>query len=268
MIASADAHPSVEAGRFTLSVVSHEQGALVESLLSDLERLAPPLLAQVIVTRNLPEAPIRLPATLAVPLRFIDNPHPKGFGANHNAAFAAAGVGDWFVVANPDLRLAHDPFPALALAGTADVGLLAPQVLEPDGRVADSARPLPTPLALLRRHLGGSKARPHEPPAWYAGMFVAVRRQAWQAVGGFDERFHLYCEDVDLCARLRLAGWQLRQAPEAQVVHAARRASRRSLRHLGWHLASLARLWTSPAWRGYRALLRRERAARAAPARS
>lgn len=262
MIAAADAPVPVDAGRFTLSVVSHGQGALVESLLSDLARLAPPQLAQVIVTRNLPEAPIRPPANLAVPLRFIDNPHPKGFGANHNAAFAKA-TGEWFAVVNPDVRLPRDPFPALARAGTAGVGLVAPQVLEADGRLADAARPLPTPLALLRRHLGGREGRPDEPPAWYAGMFVAVRRQAWTEVGGFDERFHLYCEDVDLCARLRLAGWQLRQAGDARVVHDARRASRRSARHLAWHIASLARLWTSDAWRGYRALLARERAARA-----
>ena len=88
MLAHADVPAPAKAERFTLSVVSHGQGALVQALLSDVARLAPPLLAQVIVTRNLPEAPIRPPGDFPVPLRFIDNPRPKGFGANHNAAFA------------------------------------------------------------------------------------------------------------------------------------------------------------------------------------
>lgn len=259
MIATADLPASAEAGRFTLSVVSHGQGALVQALLSDLANLAPPLLAQVIVTRNIPEAPIRPPSDFPVPLRFIDNPHPKGFGANHNAAFSLARSG-WFAVVNPDIRLPSDPFPALSQAGQGGIGLVAPQVIEVDGRTADSARALPTPLALLRRHLG--VAQDAAPPAWFAGMFVVVRREAFEAVGGFDDRYHLYCEDVDLCARLRLGGWLLRQAPEARVIHDARRASRRSLRHLAWHLESLARLWTSDAWRRYRALLERERRAR------
>ena len=256
MIATADVPAPAGAGRFTLSVVSHGQGALVEALLSDVARLAPALLAQVIVTRNLPEAPIRTPADFPVPLHFIDNPRPKGFGANHNAAFTRA-QGGWFAVVNPDIRLPHDPFPALLQAGSEGVGLVAPRVIEADGRIADSARPLPTPLALLRRHLGGTEGT--APAAWYAGMFLALRDDAFRAVDGFDERYHLYCEDVDLCARLRLAGWQLRQAPDARVIHDARRASRRSVRHLAWHLGSLARLWTSDAWRRSRTLLARAR---------
>lgn len=265
MITSADAPQPVETGRYTLSVVSHGQGALVEMLLSDLARLAPPLLAQVIVTRNLPEAPIRPPLDFAVPLRFIENPRPKGFGANHNAALALAGT-EWLAIVNPDVRLPDDPFPGLLQAGSEGVGLVAPRVIEADGRIADSARPLPTPLGLLRRHLGRPEAAAGQPAAWYAGMFLAVRAEAFSAVHGFDERYHLYCEDVDLCARLRLAGWQLRQAPGARVVHDARRASRRSPRHLAWHLASLARLWTSAAWRRYRALLAAERGGRGLPA--
>lgn len=237
-------------------------------MLDDLARTGP-LLDRVVVTRNLPEpwqpACAHPPAALEV----IDNPRPRGFGANHNAAFARC-ASEWFVVANPDLRLPSDPLPALLAAGAPGVGLVAPLVQEPDGSIADSARALPTPAALLRRYLPGASApaaaarataaRPPsgEAPQWYAGMFLAIRREAFEAIGGFDERYHLYCEDVDLCARLRLAGWQLRQARDAVVVHDARRASRRSLRHLGWHLASMTRLWRSDAWRRYRALLASE----------
>jgi len=63
-------------------------------------------------------------------------------------------------------------------------------------------------------------------------------------MGGFDERYFMYCEDVDLCLRLRLAGLRLVRAP-VSVVHAGRGASRRSAVHLAWHVRSLLRLWCS-----------------------
>lgn len=253
---------------FTVSLVSHRQGDLAQRMLDDLARTGAQL-DRVVVTRNLPERWQPACAHPRAALEVIDNPSPRGFGANHNAAFARCGS-EWFVIANPDLRLPADPLPALLAAGAPGVGLVAPLVREPDGSVADSARGLPTPVALLRRHLpaafAGARAAPGAAPEWYAGMFLAVRREAFESIGGFDERYHLYCEDVDLCARLRLAGWQLRQARDAVVVHDARRASRRSLRHLGWHLASLARLWRSDAWQRYRALLAAEGAQRPARA--
>lgn len=251
----------------TLSVVSHGQAALVEQLLGDLARLRPAALDRVVITRNLPEAPILVPASLHVPVTVVDNPSPKGFGANHNAAFAHCSS-DWFVIVNPDIRLPADPFPALLAGHGADVGLVAPRVLEADGRPADAARVLPTPPRLAARRLRGRPTGPDAAPAWLAGMFLAVRHAAYAAVGGFDARYRLYCEDVDLCARLRLAGWRLVIAEGAIAVHDARRASRRSARHLGWHLASLARLWRSPAFWRYRALLARGgRGVERAPAR-
>jgi len=72
-------------------------------------------------------------------------------------------------------------------------------------------------------------------------MFMLLRRDAFAAVGGFDARYHLYYEDVDLCARLRLAGYDIRLVPSASVVHLARRQSRRDIRYLLWHLRSMTR---------------------------
>jgi GT2 family glycosyltransferase len=81
-------------------------------------------------------------------------------------------------------------------------------------------------------------------------MFLLARSKAFAAVGGFDERFFMYCEDADLSIRLQLAGWRVRQIPDASVVHAAQRASRGSTRHVLWHVSSLSRHWASAAfWR-------------------
>jgi len=257
----------------TVSVVSHGQGKLVETLLADLGRASPYSIAEIIVTRNLPDERINLPPGGQVPVRFVDNPVPRGFAANHNAAFALCAT-PWFAVLNPDLRIAGDPFEPMLAEAEPGTALLCPRVLEPDGREADSARALPTPARLIRRTLaramastpacrstrkeGEASARAPRPPEWFAGMFMLLRADAMRTVGGFDERYFMYCEDVDLCARLRLAGWELRQVPAATVRHEARRASRRSLRHLRWHLASLARLWTSAAFWRYRSLIAAE----------
>jgi hypothetical protein len=250
-------------GQVTLSVVSHRQGTLVAQLLADVALIAPGTIARVIVTHNLPEPPIALPAGLRCPVVQVDNPSPRGFGANHNAAFGHCDT-EWFAVVNPDIRLRENPFAPMLAAGGPRIGLIAPRVLEPDGRTADSARTLPTPWNLLARRLARTGADEID-PEWFAGMFLLVRSDAMRQIGGFDERYHLYCEDVDLCARLRLAGWELNRAEAARVAHDARRESHRSARHLGWHLASLFRLWTSSAYWRYRELLAGERRARAVP---
>lgn len=238
----------------TLSVVSHGQGSLVEGLLADLSRVAPRSVNALVVTRNLPNDPIRVPSDLSFAVHFIENSNPRGFGANHNAAFAKCAT-PWFVVLNPDLRFHDDPFTTMLAAARTDTGLIAPVVREPDGTTADSARALITPLELVRRALRRER-RPARRPDWFAGMFLMLRAEAFAEIGGFDTRYFMYCEDVDLSARLALAGWRLRQAAGARVVHDARRASHSSLRHLRWHLASLARLWSSSAFWRYRSLLR------------
>lgn len=255
----------------TLSIVSHGQGPLVERLLADLAAFRDAPVCEILITRNLPGDGVRVPAEFPFRVRFIDNETPRGFAANHNAAFARCAT-PWFAVLNPDLRLPCEPFAALIAQAAPDTALLAPRVLEADGSEADSARGLPTPAALARRvvarkflSLAATQRGGDTAADWYAGMFLLFRSNAFRTVGGFDEHYFLYCEDVDVCARLRLAGWRMRQVCEVDVVHDARRASRRSLRHVRWHLRSLARLWTSGVYWRYRALLAVER--RSGPAR-
>jgi GT2 family glycosyltransferase len=238
-----------------VSLVSHGQASLCAALLSDLAALAPPAIAKLILTLNLPETPPALDG-LPFPVELVHNPRPLGFAANHNQAFARANT-EFFAVLNPDLRIAQDPFPAL-LAALADpgVGIVAPQVLEADGRVADFARRLVSPGDVVRRRFGGAHAEPVANPDWLAGMFLVLRSVNYAALGGFDTRYTLYCEDADLCARARLSGLRLAVVREARVTHLARRASRRSLRPLFLHVSSLLKFWASPAYKQYRRLLR------------
>jgi len=242
-----------------LSVVSHGQQDIALRFLRALAELRPLLVSQVIYTCNLPEPdlpPLELGHIRLVTLR---NLSAKGFSENHNAAFKLCAA-PYFGVVNPDILLPSDPFPALVEAfEDTSVGVVAPVVASPALEVENTSRRLYTPFELLRQKLRPSNLGEHGD--WLAGMFLLFRSRAFRAVKGFDEGYFLYIEDVDICTRLRLAGWTLRQCASAQVIHDARKTSHRSLRYTVWHLRGMFRYWRSPTFWRYRRLLldRRQR---------
>lgn len=230
-----------------ISVVSHGHGRLVRLLLEDLAWRCDPSELRVVLTLNLPE-PMPVPAShLPYPLHVARNPAPLGFAANHNAAFRSA-PSEVFCVLNPDIRCPEDPLPPLRTAlQRPGVALAAPRIVSPAGSLQDSARRHITPLRIARRVLG-SGAAPDYPigaapvyPDWVAGMFMALRSEVFARVGGFDERYRLYCEDADLCTRIWRAGGHVLLVPEAWAIHDARRRSHQDTRYLLWHLSSLLR---------------------------
>ena len=231
----------------SVSVVSHGQAALVDVLLRGLAtRIKTPI--EIILTVNIPEMPTFDAAHTAFPVRVRINVEPKGFGANHNAAFRES-RGKYFCVLNPDILIENDPFPALVacLAGPG-VGVVAPLIRNTAGAVEDSARRFPTPWTILSKAIWGAGpeyAIGKEPlhPQWVAGMFMLFPREVFEEIGGFDERYFLYYEDVDLCARLAISGLRVAVCPAACAIHAAQRESRRNLRYLRWHLSSMLRFF-------------------------
>jgi hypothetical protein len=229
----------------SISIVSHRHGALVSELLGDIARCCRNV--EVLLTLNVEEEPPFDTASFDIPLRIVRNASVKGFGANHNAAFHRA-QGRYFCVLNPDLRLNADPFPLLieALADSR-VGVAAPRIANPTGETEDSARRFPTLWAIVRKAFSGAQHHDYEianaplRPEWVAGMFMLFRSEVFRQLGGFDERYFLYYEDVDLCLRLRRLGYVALLEPRAVALHDARRASHRDLRHFLWHARSLAR---------------------------
>lgn len=236
-----------------VSVVSHGHGRLVHDLLQDLAQLSAPPVSRVVLTLNMPgeEPP---PAAQPWPFRLEvrRNAHPLGFGTNHNRALQDAAE-PCFCVLNPDVRLCGaDPFgPMAAAALQAGVGAVYPVQVDAQGRVQDSERALPTPAALWNRRVRG---RGEARVDWVNAACLVFPAAAWREVGGFDERYFMYCEDVDLSLRIRLAGRALVRAP-VRLMHAGQRASHRRPSHLFWHVRSLLRLWCSPVYRQAKALL-------------
>ena len=232
--------------QITLSIVSHGQASLICSLLSDLAEL-PQQNFEVLITVNVPEdeSPYH---DQPFPVRIIRNDTPKGFGANHNAAFSHS-ASRWFAVINPDIRIkVIDLQTLLSPFQNESVAAVAPLVLSDEGKVEDSARRFPTLVRLVKRVVFRQRdadyavrAAPY-PVDWVAGMFVVFRHDAYQQVGGFDERrFFMYFEDADICRRLGKTGWLVLVNPNVHVIHMAQRASHRNLKHMRWHAVSAFR---------------------------
>lgn len=235
----------------SVSVVSHGQVHLVENLLHDIARHCPALSLELILTLNLDEALPFSEDGFPFPVSVIRNAIPQGFAANHNQAFRHAS-GRFFCVINPDIRFDENPFPALLeCLQDSSVGVAAPLVLNEHGLMEDSARRFPTPLKILCKAFGGCKGSDYAVqdkiiyPDWVGGMFMLFPCERFKYVGGLDERFFLYYEDVDICARLRLQSYEVVLCPDARVVHQAHRSSHHDFNYFKWHLVSMMRFFCS-----------------------
>ncbi len=191
-----------------------------------------------------------------------------GFGAAHNlAVHSLATNAPYHVILNPDICLERDTFTGLAAVMNAkpEVGLLMPRVLYPDGSIQLLCKLLPAPLDLvLRRFAPGIVKRlarnriatfdlqnfDYESPVCVpslSGCFMFTRRAVLDAVEGFDERFFLYMEDVDLCRRMG-ANSELLYWPEVTVTHEHQMESYKSLWVLFLHLRSAIAYFNKWGW--------------------
>jgi GT2 family glycosyltransferase len=242
--------------RVLVSIVSHGHEEHLGQLLNDLSQQVAESIHAITVTHNrLPVVPHWNPFVTdhSILFREIYRQSPQGFATNHNEAFERLDrelglmANDWFLIVNPDIRLSALSLAQLSLLEDDHNGIVAPLVLDACNRQTDAARDLPSPANVLHRRLFGGGGS--EDPLWFAGMFLAIRVACWRELKGLDERYYLYCEDVDFCLRARLAGWPIRHERACEVRHDAQRASRRSFRHFFWHVRSLFRLWLSKPYR-------------------
>jgi N-acetylglucosaminyl-diphospho-decaprenol L-rhamnosyltransferase len=234
-------------------VVSHGNAA-------DLDRLLPALRPQVdelVVVANVPGSVGLVGEDVTV----LANDRPLGFGANVNRGVAAT-TADYVCSVNPD-AVPRDG--AIAeLRGFLDAaprgGVAGPAMVYPDGTLQPSRRRFPTvagtilrrtplrlafdPYKLQRRHYHLDE-RPDGPVEadWMLGGFLMLRRSMLDELGGFDEGFFLYGEDIDLCYRAWRAGWTCWYVPAAVVEHEHQAVTDHRLltRRTLWHWRGILR---------------------------
>jgi GT2 family glycosyltransferase len=188
----------------------------------------------------------------------IHNERPLGYAANLNRGIAAT-TAELVIAANPDATAEPGAVAALRtfVEARPRCGVAGPRLVYPDGRWQPSRRRFPTvtgtivrrtPLRLVvpqRRHFHLDEAPPTEPvPAdWMLGGFLLLRRSMLEELGGFDEGYRLYGEDIDLQYRAMRAGWERWYVPAAVVrhEHKAETDKRWLTRRTLWHWAGVLR---------------------------
>jgi GT2 family glycosyltransferase len=160
-------------------------------------------------------------------VRLLQQGFRAGFGANHNTVIRAT-TGRYVYVLNEDTFSENWGFAQLVSEMDAHekAGALGPRIVDPAGRHQRSAWRFPTPAVSVLGvptlgQIGISQSKGAQPRTvdWVLGAAVLLRREALDEVGLFDEEFFIYFEEVDLCLRLRRAGWEVRYFPAVTVVH-------------------------------------------------
>lgn len=223
-----------------LVVITYRSSDVLEAFLESL-RDSTTIPSAVVVVDNSPTV-LTPPATPWLQsMEVIHRPDNPGYGSGANLGIEKLPAEcEWVVVCNPDIVVEPDTIHTLVEQAKSHptAGALGPAITNADGSLYPSARALPTlgigiGHALLgvvwpgnpwtRAYRGDYQSALTRPTGWLSGAFLLLRRQAMVEVGGFDESYFMFFEDVDLGWRLSEAGWTNLYVPEA------------SARHLGGH---------------------------------
>jgi len=182
----------------------------------------------------------------------VANADNRGFPAANNQGIAAA-QGRYVLALNPDTEILGDALVTLVryMDAHPDVGIVGPQLLNPDGGVQSSRRRFPTlpilflestwleslaPRALRRYYFLDQPDDITLDVDWITGAAMLARREAVQQVGGMDEGFFMYSEELDWCRRVKAAGWRVVYHPVAQIIHYVGKSSEQAVpsRHINF----------------------------------
>lgn len=245
------------AHRLSAVVVNYNAGEAITRCLASLQMSG--IGDLVVVDNGSLDGSAELAQSLDPPVTLIRPGRNLGYGAAANLGVAGT-RGEFIFVCNPDLVVEPGAMEHLgrSLDDRPDAAVAGPQLLEPDGSVYPSGRSFPSlgdslghgfvglfwrdnPWTRRYRLIGDDQQKARDAD-WVSGAGFLVRRSAFQSVGGFDEAYFMYVEDVDLCWRLHRAGWGVLYEPSARVVHEqGRSTSRRPYRMLVAHHRSILR---------------------------
>lgn len=255
----------------TVVIVNYESGEFLRSCLGELPRAVEPSKTAVLVIDNASsDGSLRGVGDLA---EIVRNPENVGFARACNQSLALT-TSPYLLFLNPDCL--PEPASVSRLLEAARqrprAGAVGPRILNPDRTLQLSCRIVP-PLRIAVGHAVLGWAWPSNPFTrqymlldwdhhserkvdWISGSAMLVRRDAFEGVGGFDERFFMYVEDLDLCERMRKDGWEVVYFPGAEMVHHVAGSTRRTpYRMIAHHHLSAFRYWWSKSNRSPRVIL-------------
>jgi GT2 family glycosyltransferase len=224
------------AAQTTVVIVNWNGAAYLDQLIQSIQREAP---ARIIVVDNhSADSSISILKKFA-DVHVIENTENRGFGAAANQGIALVETQNVLVL-NVDVYAVPGSITALQkfLSETNDAGAVAPRLSFPDGSLQLSCRNFPTPFTLFLyfsfldrifptkyrlRAKDHQSTRSVEQPM---GAAIMIRKKVLDQIGGFDETFFLYMEDVDLCERIIREGWKIYYYPAAEFIHDAGGSSR------------------------------------------
>lgn len=228
----------------TAIVVAHDSADTLPACLAALAREGVPAIVVDNASRDASVA-----VAQAAGARIVRNARNEGYGRANNIGVRAAEGASYVLIVNPDVEL--KPGAAAALLAAAgewpDAGLLAPRIVEPDGRFFYQPRSL---LAPYLTNPSGRRALPEGDACapFLSGACFMVRRDLFLALGGFDEAIFLFYEDDDLCRRMADSGRALIHVHGAVALHGRGRSSApergrvfRSRWHQAWSRAYVSR---------------------------
>jgi N-acetylglucosaminyl-diphospho-decaprenol L-rhamnosyltransferase len=163
----------------------------------------------------------------------------RGFAYANNCALRTVDT-DWILLLNPDTEILEGSFADVIarLGSRPTVGLVGVRQVTPDGQLFPTIRRFPNAVRSLFEAVGSERfpfraswlgereldLRVYERDVacdWTSGSFMLLRHEALQSAGFMDERFFLYCEETDLCLRIKQAGWEIRHLPYLTILHHA-----------------------------------------------
>ena len=223
----------------TISIISHGQSKLIVPLLKNLIKFKKSF-EKIFITINIPENIKPLSDLKSSKIKYIFNKYPKGFGENHNQAFKEC-KSKYFCIMNPDIRIEKNIFKNLIKAKEENnVNIFTPNIKKDNKNYALNCRMFPTKLYLLKKHLmlphyEYIKKRENEVKYtdWVGGMFMLFNSKDYKELRGFDEKYFLYFEDVDICYRANKLGFTVASSTNKNLdlIHFAQRKSFKNIKY-------------------------------------
>lgn len=223
----------------SIIIINYNVRTFLENALHSIKKATSGIECEIIVVDNASDdGSVEMIREKFPDVRLITNELNIGFARANNIALKIA-RGKYLALINPDTIIQEDTFASLIkfLENNPEAGLVGCKILNPDGTLQLACRrSIPTPWSAFTKFTGLSSLFPktklfgrynltyldedkiYEVEA-ISGSFMFLRKAVYEQVGGLDENYFMYGEDLDWCHRIRKSGWKIFYYPETQIIH-------------------------------------------------